>query len=678
MNIAVKWQSCLQHVLTFPYLLAIIALFYIGIYLALPYSPGNGAALNTVSWWAWFDQSQYLRAANALYALDFSADQYFYPPLYPALGSLFLGVTNVHPFFFINLLCLLWFAYVYIRFSDLYVPRAVGAFLLFASTILPILIFENFVIPWTSSLSIAFLATGILGLIWIEEIKRAQRNNLEYWQVLLVATTLGLMVPTRPVDAIVGMFIGCAFVLSYLRLQDSSADRSKRTTQFLVLAFVGAIVGPAIFMGFNFLVHGAPLGNYLQVASSNGFFIADLPEKFYSIWINAQPLYGELGAGLIEHYPWLLLSLAGLVWVILCGDILLRTLAVAIIIFFMLYLPYGDLLPNGMWRFLNIHYFKWTFAFFALFAAILLGQIVQGKQLRSAWKFPCALLIGVPLFLLALQMRVQTGPLSTAHQFSGVLSITLPDQPIDFIDIKGLSGDFSSVYFGEHALHIDGQTFKVYRNFRLLEHGTDTRILFIRPVQGHKLELLLDPRIKFYDGQLNAQWGTYRFALGLPTSVSQLYDQQVPAAYRLNQTIDFSNQGISHFYIGEGFSIPENEGRWTLDDRARISLRITDFSPEKKIQMALTYQALIAGGKECQQVILQVNQQKVGENRLCLHNHGNTSKTYYYDIAPGIVEKEGLMQIVIETPDSVSASKLKINTDDRKLGVYVKALVMTQ
>jgi len=142
MNIQVKWHSILQRLLTLPYLLTIIALIYVGVYISLPFTPGNNLPVNPIGWWAWFDQSQYLKAANALYRLDFSADQYFYPPLYPAIGSVFLVVSSQHPFFIVNLICLLWFAYVFIRLCDVYLPRAASVFLLFASTIFEILILK--------------------------------------------------------------------------------------------------------------------------------------------------------------------------------------------------------------------------------------------------------------------------------------------------------------------------------------------------------------------------------------------------------------------------------------------------------------------------------------------------------------------------------------------------------
>lgn len=677
MNTYVVWQRILQRLLTFPYLLALLTLIYVGAYFSFSFTPGNSPLSNPLGWWGWIDQGFYLKAAKAIYALNFSADQYFYPPLYSALGAVFLVFSSDHPFFLVNLLCFLWFSYVFIRCCDFYFPRAVGVFLLFASTICAISIFENFVIPWTSTLSTALLATGILGLIWVDEVKRGKRSDVRSWQAFVVGLSLGLMVPTRPADALIGMVVGCAFIWSYWTVP-KTGDTQKHHLRFFISAVLGALVGPAIFIGFNLWVHGAPLGNYLQVAGSHGFFVADLPEKFFSIWLNAQPLYGEARAGLIARYPWLLLSLAGLVWIALRGDFLLRTLAFAITIFFCLYLPYGDLLPSGLWRFLNVHYFKWTFPFFALFACILVTQVAQSLQSKVGWILPTSVLVLVPILLLSLQMKMTTEPLVAKHESGSSLAFELPQQPIDFVDVKGVTGNFEQIYFGDHGLMLDGHALKIYRDFRLLDHGADMRILFIRPIEGRTLILRPDSRLQLHSAQLNSQSGSYRFSLGLPGFAAATSASPVPAAYRLNHVLDFSNQGLSHFYIREGFSIAESQGRWTLNTQARIDLRVMDLSSEKNAQLELTFKALLSPAKACQQVTIRLNQQTIGNTRLCLQDQGDKAQDYVYAIPAGTIGKGGLVQIQIATPDSVSPSQLKMNSDERKLGVFLQTLKITQ
>jgi hypothetical protein len=258
------------------------------------------------------------------------------------------------------------------------------------------------------------------------------------------------------------------------------------------------------------------------------------------------------------------------------------------------------------------------------------------------------------------------------------MTLELPQQAIDLVDVKGLTGNFASIYFGAHVLSIDGKTLKINRDYRLLDHGGDIRILFIRPVQGHTLELLPDARLQLHNQQLNAQWANYHFYLGLPAFANRPSSQAVPAAYRLNQVIDFSNQGMSQFYIESGFSIPESLGRWTMGESALVDLRVMNLAPEKKAQLALRYKALVTNSTPCQQVIIRLNQQPISSNRLCLDHQGDQVQVYRYDIPIGAIGKEGLVQIQVDTPDSVSPRQLKINDDERKLGVFLQTLVMTQ
>jgi hypothetical protein len=61
-----------------------------------------------------------------------------------------------------------------------------------------------------------------------------------------------------------------------------------------------------------------------------------------------------------------------------------------------------------------------------------------------------------------------------------------------------------------------------------------------------------------------------------------------------------------------------------------------------------------------------------------LQDQGDRAQDYVYSIPAGTIGKRGLVQIQIATPDSVSPSQLKMNTDDRKLGVFIQSLKITQ
>jgi len=188
---------------------------------------------------------------------------------------------------------------------------------------------------------------------------------------------------------------------------------------------------------------------YIQVQIAKGYYPADLLEKFVSLWIDGNTLYGVSDTALTKHYPWLFISLAALVWMFVQGDTALRVVAVAISVMFIIYMPYADLLPNGLWYYFNIHYFKWVFPYLALFAWLLTVQTVNAWQQRQGRFLPTLFLVGIPFLLLSLQFVVDVSPVSNhTNKNLSSIEIDLPDKPIDFVDIKGLTGGFSAVYFG--------------------------------------------------------------------------------------------------------------------------------------------------------------------------------------------------------------------------------------
>jgi hypothetical protein len=520
----------------------------------MPATPGNSTGAHPLGWWGWFDQGKYFLSANAFTQLDFSSDKHFYPPLYPLLGAIFFKWFSGHLFFLINLCSLIWFAYVFIRFSDLYIPRLGSVAVLFGSTIFNPTLLANYIVPWTTTLSAALLASGILGLVWLFEIREGLRVRLRGLEILFVALCLGLLVPTRPIDAMVGCIIGLGLLLEYWRIRIQYTKFVPRPLKILGLVSVGFFIGPLFFIGFNTFVFGSLFGGYLQVANSNGFFPADLAEKFISIWLGGLTLYGEPNSGLTEQYPWLFISLAGLLYVLIRGDLGLRAVAAAIVVLFVLYLPYGDLLPNGLWRFLNIHYFKWTFPFLALFAVILIKKTWLAWQQRNDRILTSTLLIFIPLLLLSLHLVIYVERISTRttnHQAN--ISFDLPNKQIDFIDFKVLSGEFTDVYFGSHRLMLDGKELTRVRDYRLLPMVWGVRLLFIRPLVGQSIEFVPDHRLNRQAGPLSPQIGHYAFTLGVLKPFRKLDHPQIFTYCRLGEIIDFSLHGSGTVYAAQGW-----------------------------------------------------------------------------------------------------------------------------
>lgn len=663
-----------RHLVDLRFVLLFIALIYIAVYFAIPATPGNSPGAHPLGWWGWFDQGKYLLSANAFAQFDLSPDKHFYPPLYPAIGAIFLNWSSGHMYFALNLLCLLWFAFVFTRISDKYIPRWGSVVLLFGTTVFNYTLFENYVIPWTSTLSMALLASGFLGLVWLGEVKDGKRSRVSGLQVFFVATCLGLLVPTRPADAVVGGVVGLSLLIGYWQTHRKSIEGVPSIGRFFILAVIGSIVGPFLFLGFNFVVFGSPFGGYMQAAGANGFYPADLAEKFVSLWLDGFTLYGEPNAGLTERYPWLFLSLAGLLWALIRGDGLLRSVAFAIVLLFVLYLPYGDLLPNGLWRYLNIHYFKWTFPFLALFAVLLVKQVLVSWRQRQGWSIPIALLFGIPLLLLSLHLAVDVTPVSTrAVNNQSAISFELPNKHVDLVDFKGLSGGFTDVYFGSHRLLLDGRELQRVKDYRLLPMSWGVRLLFIRPVVGHSVEFYPDQKLTRSPGPLSAQLGTYHFTLGTLKPFRQPARHEIITDYHLGETIDFSSQGSGSLYATRGWSEPEAWGRWSINGEAAIQMRLAEPSSQD-LELELVMGAFVGNAQPCQRVAILINNKEIARQPLCSGKGGEQPLTYKFLIARELLRTDGKIDIRLVTPDSVSPKTLGISADDRVLGVGVRSL----
>ncbi len=470
--------------------------------------------VHPLGWWGWFDQGKYLTSSYALLQHDLSPDKHFYPPLYPAIGAIFLRWSSSNPYYVPNLLCLLWFAFVFIRVSDRYIPRWGSLILFYGTTIINIRIFECYLIPWTTTLSVAFIATGILGLVWLQEIMDGKLLSIEVRHVLFVSTFLGLLVPTRPGDAIaVGGVLGLALISGYWYVRKNDFASISKTSVLYLLIIICSAIGSILFIAFNSAVFGTFYGGYLQAATGNGFYISDLAEKFVSIWLDASVLYNEPHTSLTERYPWLFISLAGMIWVLFKSDFLMRVLALSITTLYVLYMPYGDLLPNGLWRYYNIHYFKWTFPFLALFGWILVKDLLFGIRLWKGWLIPSLVIITIPTLLLSLQLNVSIKSTVMNYDARGI-NIKIESSEVDFLDFDGLYGEFREIYFGNHRLLLDGRELKSVRDFRLLPINNGVRLLFIRPISGKSILFIPDIRLNRHDQLLRAYVGVYEIVIG--------------------------------------------------------------------------------------------------------------------------------------------------------------------
>ncbi len=659
----------LLHFLSDPrLLLALVAQAYIIYHMQHGAAPGNNPA-HPEGWWGWFDQGNYLTAAYAFAAFNFSFEQHFYPPLYPLLGAVFSRINGTHPYWLVNLLCLLWFTWVFIHFARRYVPQWLSI-LLFAGTVLANgTLFEEFVIPWTTTLSAALLSTGIHSLgrnaIKYDTANTKQRNTRK---LVICSLAVGLMAATRPPDVLVGGLIWLGVIGG---ARTGSINAGLPFGRQLAISLAAISVGPLLFLSFNLWVFGSPIGGYIQTNSGNGYFPDDMGEKFVSLFLDSQTLYLEPNSGLLNHYPWLILAPPSLLFVLIRGDMILRVVAAAICLQFALYIPYGDLLPNGLWRYHNIHYFKWTFPYLGLLICHAGLTIVNGLTVRTRESAMWASMFVAAVLLLAfLRLDVvlhSLPPKALTHSSHNEIAIDTGPDGIDLLDITGLHGSFAEIYFGKHRLTLDGIELRSVKNYRVLPAPWGVRVLFIRTVKGKSIVYQPDPRITVAADELDIRKGSYQFTLGRSAN------NAIPAApYRLGDRIDFSTTGKGNNYIREGWSAPEPWGRWATAPRAELSFRLPPQVAKVNVEMSLL--AFVNVLHPQQRINIKANGHLVKELVFNAVAGGNTPRSESFTVT---LASDNVLTLSLEIPDAASPANLGLSGDTRTLGAGLVSLSIT-
>ncbi len=483
-----------------------------------PARPGTSAE-HPWGWFGWFDQGKYLRAALALSQFSFSPELYFYPPLYPALGALFLKLTPLHSFFFVDAICFLLYAHFFIDLARRYVGWW-PAVIVFSLSFIPVREFMGLWIePWTTTLVAPIYAY----LFW--SVNRLSNTcELPSYRWCALSGALGAAVlATRPADAVA---IAPLFIYLMIWLYRSALLAGNARHSFIcgLVVCAAGLAGICGYFAFNYSVYGGVLGNYFDISTNrNGFHFYDLPEKAVSIFLDAQPLYGPDGESVLLKMPWLSALLPGFIYMLIFGSTVFRLLGVVVLTQLLIYLPYSDLLPTGMWKYHNIHYFKWMFPYLWLLG---LFSLLQAKNelcnRRAVGILRYAVCAMLAVILLSIQVRliditdlVEISKTGEAELVSIQIESRQP-LVIDLIKMPDVVGGYREIYFGfENSVESSGIPLVPIRDFRLFPLNPGAQLLFIRPLRLERINVM--PKELTIQGDASSiKCYRYSFALGWP------------------------------------------------------------------------------------------------------------------------------------------------------------------
>src|SRR5262249_7735227 len=258
----------------------------------------------------------------------------------------------------------------------------------------------------------------------------------------------------------------------------TASDRMRHVGRHALPLIIGGLIGPAILLGVNLLIYGRPFSPYVRgFGGTDIFSSATTPEKFVSLFLDSASLYVEPRHVLFRRFPWLLAALFAIAICLLLGSWWLRAAALAAALQVGLYLPFDDLLPNGLYRYFNYHYFRWAFwlGFMMIPACVVLVRQRFGMR---GWLFVPVVAV-CAVVLACLQMSTTELAISTTTE-GGRIKAKLPTRRVDYVDFPGLTADWGTGYFPGQNVWLDGRRLSfIYARF--LQTATGTRLLFVRP-----------------------------------------------------------------------------------------------------------------------------------------------------------------------------------------------------
>ncbi|WP_264818183.1 hypothetical protein, partial [Acidomonas methanolica] len=234
-------------------------------------------------------------------------------------------------------------------------------------------------------------------------------------------------------------------------------------------------------------IYGFRLSDYMIHSRNLGFRIDLLWWKTYLLLVTPRPWFPD-GEGLMEHMHWLFFGIAGIAmlpWVARSRkDVPYVLLAVLCVSYSLLFFSYIDLIPGGLWRYNNIHYFKWLLPAMGLLAWYGL-HVLFSQQWRIA-----ASIIGA-IFLVSC---IRILPVQVPDGSSHVWMLTLHEVPPAWTDS----------YFREFAVEDKYGKLSNINDFRSLPDSQGERwIALARPFDGKVHDITTNNR----PSNLLVSWG---------------------------------------------------------------------------------------------------------------------------------------------------------------------------
>jgi hypothetical protein len=645
------------------------AAIYVVAYRCQPVVPHmNGG----VGWWNWFDQGRYFAAATAWSQGNLDPAAHWYLPGYPLMGAPFVKPLSVHAYFVPDMVCLLVSLWLFARLAShlaMQLPHApaIGALLFTSVTMLSSYGREIWVVPWSTTGATPFVYACLLGAMRF--IAAPRRSGSTF----LVGLTGTLVAAFRPTD-VLPLVLACGFGMGTALLARWPGWR--RTGSAALAAGSGGGLAVVALLAAYLSIYGLHRSTYIIGSESIGFDFGLVPLHWVTLMLDPRSLLDN-GQGLLEAFPWMAGGFAGFAVFPLLrlprSDRLQHaTIVLAVSLHIIFYLAYRDLHPDGLFRFENYHYFRWTYPVFALYGVMLLYILVTGAGHRLP-----VLALALACLAVLLPWRADLRVVSSV----GAPAVVNADQSVAFESgltsvrdglLVAASGNWGAIYFGGHSLTIAGHRYAtVY--FREFPVPGGFLLAPLRPLPAGPAQLVEDPRVT-PDATVAPLYVRQDLRVGLPCWLPAILHACSPDV--LITPPYFPSDGVLPFdsreqrFLAGDWSESEGRGRWTAGHRADIRFRLND--PSSASLLEIEADAYVFPGAAPVEVRVLVN----GETALTQNFAQGDRELLRVPLPSGRLKPApatNLVTLQIANPRAPHDYE-RASTDSRPLGLFVRAL----
>lgn len=527
-------------------------------------------------------------------------------------------------------------------------------------------------IPWTTTPSCAIIYV-ILTLFL-----NRSANAPKFLLMGLLASAVLIIRPTDVIStAPVFVFLAANAAIGLYRSRQSRAgnrpDNAAEDVSPATLAYLiaGGLAGLSCIVLIYYAIYGWAASPYLALSQDIGFIFSALPIKLYVLFIDPTAIYG-LGTGILKAYPWMFLSLIGIVCCLLERS-RLSIVAVCILAHTFFYACYADLLPTNLWHFKLIHYLKWIFPLLGLFAWLTVKNILSGRRIGSTAIAATGLilLLSVHVDLVRVDAVASTSsPSSFQASFADMGGLAA-------IDVPMTGGSLNIMHVWPVSLDADGKSLRRYAEFLSAPQVFGLRIILTRPVHAATIKGTFDPSGAMTPTGKPPIGQRYSVGLGWPCWLPP-YGCPAPNgawAFELRdgEQVDFRQGGNSTRFDLKGWSGQESWGTWTEGSKASLMLPIAPLPAGRDLELTIEASAFGTPKHPHQTVRVIVNDEDMGKLSL---KAADGPQTVTVKIPRRTAAKQYPVAVVLDLIDATSPEALGVSHDPRMLGLGVRGMML--